>query len=205
MKNLAKIALLLVAFTLVYVVQPVDAQTIKDRFAGIFVEHDADIDGDLDVDGTANLDVVDIDGAVDFGGQELDLDSDNDTSITADTDDQIDFEVAGADELRITTTGPALVEQTVVVVTAGSIITPTGAYQPITSTAEFTASASTAVADGTVVGQLLILVNENASDVIHIPDAANTNISAQADLGNDDTITLIWDGADWLEVAQVDN
>ena len=41
---------------------------------------------------------------VDIQGQELILDVDNDTSITADTDDQIDFKVGGSDLLRITAT-----------------------------------------------------------------------------------------------------
>jgi hypothetical protein len=36
------------------------------------------------------------------GGRELILDADGDTSITADTDDQIDFRVAGADQIKIT-------------------------------------------------------------------------------------------------------
>lgn len=38
---------------------------------------------------------------VDLNGQTLILDADGDTSITADTDDQIDFEVAGSDVLRL--------------------------------------------------------------------------------------------------------
>ena len=37
-------------------------------------------------------------GAVDIQGQELILDADGDTSITADTDDQIDIKIAGADD-----------------------------------------------------------------------------------------------------------
>lgn len=40
--------------------------------------------------------------AKDLDGQELILDGDGDTSITSDTDDQIDFRVGGADRLRIT-------------------------------------------------------------------------------------------------------
>ena len=40
--------------------------------------------------------------AKDLNGQELILDADGDTSITSDTDDQIDFKVAGADDFRIT-------------------------------------------------------------------------------------------------------
>lgn len=43
--------------------------------------------------------------AKDLDGQELILDSDADTSITADTDDQIDFRVGGTDRVQITSTG----------------------------------------------------------------------------------------------------
>jgi len=43
-------------------------------------------------------------GAVDIQGQELILDADNDTSITADTDDQIDFKVGGSDKMSLTAT-----------------------------------------------------------------------------------------------------
>ena len=40
-------------------------------------------------------------GALDFNGQKLILDADGDTSITSDTDDIIDIEVAGTDALKI--------------------------------------------------------------------------------------------------------
>jgi hypothetical protein len=41
-------------------------------------------------------------GASDMEGRELILDADGDTSITADTDDQIDIKVAGSDQIKIT-------------------------------------------------------------------------------------------------------
>ncbi len=41
-------------------------------------------------------------GAVDLNGAELTLDADADTSITASTDDQIDIEIAGADDFTFT-------------------------------------------------------------------------------------------------------
>ena len=41
-------------------------------------------------------------GAYDLNGEELTLDADADTSITASTDDQIDFEIAGADDFTMT-------------------------------------------------------------------------------------------------------
>lgn len=46
--------------------------------------------------GTSNLDM---------NGNEIILDADGDTSITADTDDRVDIRVAGADLVRITSTG----------------------------------------------------------------------------------------------------
>ena len=41
-------------------------------------------------------------GTLDVNGQELILDADGDTSITADTDDQIDIKIAGADDFQFT-------------------------------------------------------------------------------------------------------
>ena len=38
----------------------------------------------------------------DLNGGKLIIDADADTSITADTDDQIDIEIAGSDEIKIT-------------------------------------------------------------------------------------------------------
>lgn len=45
------------------------------------------------------------DGGVDVNGNELILDADGDTSITADTDDQIDFKTGGSDRMRIDSSG----------------------------------------------------------------------------------------------------
>ena len=56
----------------------------------------------------ASIYIVEISGAVggpldsDLNGTELILDADGDTSITADTDDQIDIKIAGADDFRFT-------------------------------------------------------------------------------------------------------
>ena len=56
----------------------------------------------------ASIFIVEISGAVggpldsDLNGAELILDADGDTSITADTDDQIDIKIAGADDFRFT-------------------------------------------------------------------------------------------------------
>jgi len=52
-------------------------------------------------DGT-NLVDAGFGGSLDVEGRELVLDADGDTSLTADTDDQIDIKVAGSDQIKIT-------------------------------------------------------------------------------------------------------
>ena len=49
---------------------------------------------------------ITIDGTLDMNANELILDADADTSITADTDDQIDFKVGGTDRIKITIGSP---------------------------------------------------------------------------------------------------
>lgn len=53
-----------------------------------------------------------VDTSVDLNGNELILDADGDTSITADTDDQIDFKIGGTDRLSISSTGKVTSTQT---------------------------------------------------------------------------------------------
>lgn len=98
-------AVILAALMLVMgpVVAPVVAQTAWTRFRNVLVDHDLDVDGDADIDGTLNADAVDFDGNMDLAGtltmngNKIDLDADDDTSLTADTDDQVDWEIGGAD------------------------------------------------------------------------------------------------------------
>jgi len=118
-----------------------------------------DFSGAIDVAGTANLDVVDIDGAVDMAttlqvdgaittgglltagakidlnGTELILDADADTSITADTDDQIDIRLAGADDFTITANTFTILSGSTIAIAAGGGITNAGSMSSdITST-----------------------------------------------------------------------
>ena len=96
-------------------------------------------------------------------------------------------------------------EQTVVVCTEGAPITATGTYQPITSTAAITTSTTCAVYSGTVAGQLVYLVNENASNAIIVDDGANTDLGGNVTLGAGDILKLLWDGANWLGMGTADN
>jgi len=83
-------------------------------------------------------------GAFDLDGNEFILDADADTSITADTDDQIDIKIAGADDFQFTAntftslSGSTIATNTIAETTGGSGVTIDGALvkdSSVTSTA----------------------------------------------------------------------
>ena len=191
----------------------VDCDSTLNADGAVTFNSTVDIDGDLtsgtaaitiadslNVTDTADFDsTVNIDGAVTLvstasvGG---DITLENGTTLGEAVDTVLDF----SEFLAAT-------EQTAVVVGTQFSITPTGTYQPLTSAAAVSTSLTTAILDGTVNGQLLILVNENASDAITIVDEANTKMGGDKVLtgGQGDAIFLMWDGADWLCIGYNDN
>ena len=127
-------------------------------------------------------------------GNSLILDTDRDSTITVDTDDQIDFEVGSSDVAKITTSGltvnsggltitagALILGQQSETVTATWVLTPTAPFVVLTSTAEFTSSTTTAIITTTATaGQQLILLNGNASDVLNL-DGVGGTVECKAD------------------------
>ena len=70
--------------------------------------------------GTVNLASNILSGDLDLNGNELILDVDGDTTITSDTDDQIDFKIAGADDFRMTANTFNALDGSTVLVGGGS-------------------------------------------------------------------------------------
>ena len=99
-----------------------------------------------------------------------------------------------ADDLRITA-------QTVISPTDGGVITPTGTYQPLSSAGTVTPTIATGAATA---GDTLMLVNTTAT-TINIADSGTAKLSAAAALGQYDTLTLLFDGTNWLELDRSDN
>ena len=96
-----------------------------------------------------------------------------------------------------------LTPSTVISVTSGGIITPTGTLQGLTSGGAVTTSTSTAIASGTTSGQLLILFNKNASDAITIDGSgANVECGGNQAIGALDHLVLQWQTDDWECVAK---
>lgn len=120
----------------------------------------------------------------------------NDLTVT---DDLTAADVYAGDWLHLTAS-------TTVAVGSGATITPLGSYQPITSTAGVTTSTSTAIADGSAAGDILILRNANASDAITVDGAGgNVECGGNVALGANDVLTLLWNGSDWSCLALRDN
>ena len=120
----------------------------------------------------ASIFIVEISGAVggpldsDLNGTELILDADGDTSITADTDDQIDVKIAGADDFSFTAN--------TFTAASGSTI----AAQALTATT-LTATGATSLNGGAFV------FNEDSADVdFRIESNGNANM-LHVDGGND--------------------
>jgi len=114
-------------------------------------------------------------GALDLNGAVLTVDADADTTITADTDDQIDIAIAGADDFKITAnTFTAL---------SGSTIA--------TNTIAETTGASGVTIDGVVIKDTTVDVNGTA-DAIILDTDGDTTISSPTD----DQIDIEIAGAD---------
>ena len=69
-------------------------------------------------------------GAFDLNGNILTLDADADTSITSDTDDQIDIRIAGADDFQFTANTFTVPSGSTVAIAAGGAITNAGTMAP---------------------------------------------------------------------------
>ena len=65
-------------------------------------------------------------GTLDVNGQELILDADADTTITADTDDQIDIKIAGADDFQFTANTFTVLSGSTLTIASGATIANSG-------------------------------------------------------------------------------
>jgi hypothetical protein len=96
--------------------------------------------------------------------------------------------------------------QTALTVTDGSPITPTGSLQLLTAAGEVTPTVAILDADGVTftTGTMLWLVN-TANQTINLADGGNVKLTAAGAMGQYDTLSLVFDGTYWLEVARADN
>jgi cytoskeletal protein CcmA (bactofilin family) len=121
-------------------------------------------------DGTNIVD-TNFSGATDLDGGSLTLDADGDTSITADTDDQIDIAIAGADDFRFTAntftalSGSTIAAQalTATTVTASGIVKTDDTTEATSTTdGSLQTDGGLSVAKDAVIGDDLKLLSDSA-------------------------------------------
>ena len=164
-------------------------------------------------DGTNIVDAGGSVGAHDLNGEVLTLDADADTTITADTDDQIDIAIAGADDFRFTA-------NTFTALSGSSVVIPDGGLT-LGSTAVSSTAAELNILDGvtSTTAELNILDGITAGTVSAslavIPDSnkdisgfRNVTLTSTLEIdaaSGDPTIILDTQGADKFHIAVDDS
>jgi hypothetical protein len=90
--------------------------------------------------------------------------------------------------------------QTALAVTMNGTITPVGSYQPLTSAGTVNTASITAGDEG----DLLYLVNEANTSIV-LTDTGTLKLGGTRTLGQFDSLTLVSDGTNWIELAFVNN
>jgi len=123
------------------------------------------------------------------------------TSVLVDLIDAADsfgfLTVADVGLLRLESTSTALA--------AAATLTPTHPVHKVASTGgAVVLGAVTAIADGSVDGQLLTLFGTSDTDTVEVPAAANTQMNGPCVLTNGDALNLYWDLAlsAWREMSR---
>jgi len=130
----------------------------------------------------ASIFITEISGAVgapmnrDINGDELILDADGDTSITADTDDQIDFRIAGADDLRMTANAINVLSGTTLTIDSGATITNSGTANGFGALAGID-DQSSSNDDQITISDTAVIINEDSDDVdFRVESNGNANM-----------------------------
>lgn len=155
---------------------------------------------------------IDISQTTDLNGAELILDADGDTSLRADTDDQIDFKVGGTDRGSWKNTGlemshPIAPQTSELTISSGAVAATLGRHTIDTeadaSTDNLDSITTTSVSDGS----LLMLYAENSARVVTVRDnqgaAGEIHLAGNAsvELSTEFPLVLQRVGADWYQVA----
>ncbi len=139
----------------------------------------------------ASIFIVEISGAVggplesDLNGAELILDADADTSITADTDDQIDIKVAGADDFQIVANNFKVLSGSTLTIESGGTITNSG-----------TASGFGVALDDITTGDAAATLATSAGDITIDAQGNDTDIVFKGTDGSADTTFWKMDGSE---------
>ena len=102
----------------------------------------------------------------DIKGSEFVLDADGDTSITADTDDQIDIKIAGADDFKFSANAFNVLSGSTLTIDSGATITNSGTANGFGSAADDITTGDAAVTIATSSGNITIDAQGGDTDII---------------------------------------
>ena len=126
--------------------------------------------------------VVTTGAKLDINGTELILDADADTSITADTDDQIDIRIAGADDFQFTAN--TFTAQSGSTIAAQALTATTGVFSSDVTGLTLNATGDTSAGDNAAIGYTaaegLILTGQGSTSDITIKNDADANVMTVA-------------------------
>jgi hypothetical protein len=98
-----------------------------------------------------------------------------------------------------------ILDEGTIAVTEGATVTSAKSNVKLTTTAAITLSSATPVANGAVVGQLVILRGSDDTNSVTINDSGNVRLTGNIVLGNMDTLMLMWDGTAWIQISFSNN
>ena len=115
----------------------------------------------------------------DLNGEELILDANGNTTITADTDDTIDIRIAGADDFQFTANTMSVLSGSTLNIDSGATIANSGTATGFVGT-KLEASSDTSAGDNAAIGYTaaegLILTGQGSTDDITIKNDADTTV-----------------------------
>lgn len=196
----------------------VNANLDADSLSTLAIDSDSyyDSTGDMQInDNVVITGTTTHSGTVYLEGNRLDLDADNDTSITADTDDQIDFEIAGQDSISFTQSAsyflmdvylrfPTLektASYTLTTYESGAMVNNKGATGEITITLP-AATSGLGYCWG-VYAAYTVTIAPDASDLIyHLTNSAGDRLQNVGTAG-DSVCLYALDGIDWFPMQEI--
>ena len=132
----------------------------------------------------ASIFIVEISGAVggpldsDLNGAELILDADGDTSITADTDDQIDIKIAGADDFKFSANAMNVLSGSTLTIDSGATIANSGTATGFGVALDDVSTGDAASTLATSAGNITIDAQGGDTDILFKGTDGSTDITA---------------------------
>lgn len=96
-------------------------------------------------------------------------------------------------------------KQVKTIVAATFTLLPQSQYIQVSGTASRTSSTTKAISNGNWIGQTIFIEGTDDTNTVIFKDNANTALAGDATLGKNDTLTIMWNGTIWIELARSNN